>query len=184
MKRETTSGCLLLFLTTASLAVGAVRWTASNTQRTAAPDSSPWTKGGYYLPDSLASAIVGVTRTGSAVAEATILTQALVEKEAGPSATVSHFGEIYTFSPSFIAVRRDEPTQISFWNLQTDDDHDFMLVDPDLNVIMKVALAPLSKTSYLFTFHRTGLFTFYCTFHQPAMTGQILVLLPPSALHH
>jgi len=41
---------------------------------------------------------------------------------------VSHFGEIYVFSPLFIAVRREEPTQVSFWNLQPDDEHDFMLV--------------------------------------------------------
>lgn len=78
------------------------------------------------------------------------------------------------------AVHRDEPTAVSFWNLQADDDHDFMLADQDLNVLMKVKLPALQKTSYVFTFHQEGLFNFYCTMHQPAMSGQIIVL-PPTA---
>ena len=53
-----------------------------------------------------------------------------------------------------------------------------MLVDPDFNVLMKVTLPALQKTDYLFTFHREGLFSFYCTMHQPEMSGQILVLPP------
>ena len=101
-------------------------------------------------------------------------------KETGPRNTVARFGEIYVFTPSFFAVHRDEPTAITFWNLQPDDDHDFMLTDPDSNVRMKVMLRALQKAPYVFTFHREGLFTFYCTIHQPAMSGQILVL-PPTA---
>ena len=85
---------------------------------------------------------------------------------------------MYAFSPSFIVVYRDEPTIISFWNLQADDDHDFMLVAPDLTVLMKVTLPALQKIVYVFTFHRDGLFNFYCTMHQPEMSGQILVLAP------
>jgi plastocyanin len=75
-----------------------------------------------------------------------------------------------------VAVHRDEPTEISFWNLQPDDDHDFMLVAPDSNVLMKVLLPALRKTTYILAFHEEGLFTFYCTMHQPEMSGQILVL--------
>jgi len=33
-----------------------------------------------------------------------------------------------------------------------------------------------SRATYVFSFHDEGLFTFYCTMHQPEMTGQILVL--------
>ena len=51
-----------------------------------------------------------------------------------------------------------------------------MLVGPDAHVLMKVLLPALRKTTYVFTFHDEGLFTFYCTMHQPEMTGQILVL--------
>ena len=84
-----------------------------------------------YLPDPAASRIVTVTESGTAAAGLTVLTEALAIKETGPRATVARFGEVYAFSPAFVAVRRDEPTEISFWNLQPDDDHDFMLVGPD-----------------------------------------------------
>jgi plastocyanin len=78
-------------------------------------------------------------------------------------------------------VYRDEPTVISFWNLQADDEHDFMLADSRSNVLMKVLLPPLQETAYVFTFHQEGLFSFYCTMHQPEMSGQILVLPAKSA---
>ena len=129
-----------------------------------------------YLPDAAAARVVTVTESGPAAAGITLLTQAVAIKETGPRATVARFGEVYAFSPAFVAVHRDEPTEISFWNLQPDDDHDFMLVGPDSNVLMKVLLPALRKTTYVFTFHDEGLFTFYCTIHQPEMSGQILVL--------
>ena len=131
-----------------------------------------------YLPDAAASRLVTVTESGPAAAGITVLTEAVAVKETGPRATVARFGEVYAFSPAFIAVHRDEPTEISFWNLQPDDEHDFMLVAPDGRVLMKVPLPPLRKTTYVFTFHDEGLFTFYCTMHQPEMSGQILVLNP------
>ena len=119
-----------------------------------------------------------VAPPGEAAAAVTVLTQAVAVKESGPKQTVKRFGEVYAFAPAFIAVHREQPTEISFWNLQPDDEHDFMLVDPDGNVLMKVSLPPLKKTTYVFTFHREGLFPFYCTMHQPEMSGQILVLPP------
>jgi plastocyanin len=131
-----------------------------------------------YLPDAAASRVVTATESGAAAAGITVLTEAVAIKETGPRATVARFGEVYAFSPAFVAVHRDEPTEISFWNLQPDDDHDFMLVAPDSQVLMKVLLPALRKTTYVFTFHEEGLFTFYCTMHQPEMTGQILVLAP------
>jgi plastocyanin len=129
-----------------------------------------------YLPDAAASKIVTVTKRGTASAGVTVMTEALATKESGPKETVEHFGEVYAFSPSFIAVHKDEPTAIDFWNLQADDEHDFMLVDPRSNVLMSVLLPPVQETSYVFTFHEEGLFNFYCTMHQPEMSGQILVL--------
>lgn len=131
-----------------------------------------------YLPSPAASKVVSVNQAGAAEEGFTVLTQAVAIKETGPKETVAKFGEVYTFSPSFIAVHRDKPTLIGFRNLQPDDEHDFMLVDPDSNVLMRVDLPPLKEVSYVFTFHRQGLFKFYCTFHQPAMSGQILVLPP------
>ena len=133
-----------------------------------------------YLPDAAASRVVTVSQDGPAEAGVTVLTEAVAIKETGPKETVKRFGEVYAFAPAFIAVHRDEPTSISFWNLQSDDEHDFMLADPQSNVLMHVVLRPLKETAYVFTFHQEGLFPFYCTMHQPAMSGQILVL-PPQA---
>lgn len=134
-----------------------------------------------FLPDGTGSKIVSVVAgEGPAKASITIVAQAVATKETGPKETIARFGEVYVFNPSFFAVHRDEPTEIAFWNLQGDDAHDFMLVDPDLDVRMKVTLPALRKQAYVFTFHREGLFSFYCTLHQPAMSGQILVL-PPRA---
>ncbi len=131
-----------------------------------------------YLPDDTASKIATVTSDGPASAGIVVLTQALAIKETGPKETVKKFGETYAFSPSVFAVYRDEPTRITFRNLQADDIHDFMLTDPTAAVLMKVQLPALADTSYVFTFHREGVFPFYCTVHQPAMSGQILVLPP------
>ncbi|MBV8771613.1 MAG: hypothetical protein JO166_04670 [Deltaproteobacteria bacterium] len=119
-----------------------------------------------------------VSRTGEVEAGITMLTEAVAVKETGPKATVAKFGEVYAFSPSFVAVHREQPTQIEFWNLQADDEHDFALLGPDLTVLMYVKLPPLAKTSYIFTFHREGEIDFKCLRHQPAMSGQILVLPP------
>jgi plastocyanin len=130
----------------------------------------------FYLPDAAGSKIVSVAKTGNAEAEVIVLTEAVAIKETGPKETVAKFGEVYAFSPTFIAVHRDVPTTLTFWNLQSDDEHDFMLTAPDSSVLMHLKLLPLTKTSYVFTFHKDGIFNFYCTVHQPEMNGQILVL--------
>jgi plastocyanin len=132
----------------------------------------------YYLPGVQDSKIVTVTKEGNASAEVTVLTQAVAVKETGPKATIERFGEVYAFAPSLVAVHRDEPTMITFWNLQPDDQHDFSIVDAKGKPLMDLPLAPLSRTSFIFTFHRPGIFQFRCLVHQPAMSGQILVLPP------
>ncbi|HVC45495.1 MAG TPA: hypothetical protein VND20_11815 [Candidatus Binataceae bacterium] len=137
-------------------------------------------RGGFFMPNAAATKLVTVTIGGEAAAGVTVMTQAVAVKETGPRATVARFGESYAFAPAFIAVHRDEPTQIEFWNLQPDDEHDFALLGPDFTVLMYEKLAPLSKTAWVFTFHREGLFIFKCLVHQPEMSGQILVL-PPAA---
>ena len=135
----------------------------------------------FFLPDAAASKIVSVAKTGNAEAEVIVLTEAVAVKETGPRQTVAKFGEVYSFSPTFIAIRRDVPTMLTFWNLQSDDEHDFMLTAPDATVLMHLKLMPLTRTSYVFTFHEDGIFNFYCTVHQPEMNGQILVLPPTGA---
>jgi plastocyanin len=132
----------------------------------------------FYLPDAEASRVVSVTNAGPAITTILIQTHRAAVNETGPKEAIARFGEVYSFAPGFIAVHRDEATQIRFWNLQPDDNHDFMLVDPQSNVLMSVLLPPVQETSYVFTFHKEGLFTFYCAMHQPGMGGQILVLPP------
>jgi plastocyanin len=134
--------------------------------------------GAFFLPKGADTKIVTVTPTGNAEAGYTILTEAVAVKETGPKVTIDKFGEVYAFSPTFIAVHRGQPTEIDFWNLQPDDEHDFALLGPNLKVLMYEKLPPLSKTTYIFTFHQEGAFDFKCLRHQPEMSGQFLVLPP------
>jgi plastocyanin len=131
-----------------------------------------------YWPDQAASKVVSLSKTGRSDTFILIQTHAVAVKETGPRETVAKFGEVYAWSPSFIAVHRNEPARIRFWNLQPDDLHDFMLVSPQSEVLMKLPLPPLSDKSYVFTFHEPGLYTFLCSVHTPEMVGQILVLPP------
>lgn len=119
---------------------------------------------------------VTIARSGSAKARVIVQTIGTAIKETGPAATVKQFGEVYAFEPAVFAVRRDQPTEITFWNLQPDDEHDFMLTDPQNRVLVQSKLAPLSKTTFVMTFHDAGVFPFYCTMHQPAMSGQVIVV--------
>ncbi len=134
----------------------------------------------YYLPNAEASRLVTVATNGVTAADILVQTQRVAVKETGPRETLEKFGEVYAFSPNFLAVHRDEPTRIRFWNLQPDDNHAFMLVGPASQVLMNVALPPLTETAYVFTFHEGGLYRFVCSRHPNAMFGQILVL-PPQA---
>ncbi len=129
-----------------------------------------------YLPDATGSKIVTVSPSGEARSGLVVMTQALVTKEAGPRRALRAFGETYAFLPSTLVVRAEEPTRLTFWNLQNDDVHDFMLTDAEGDVLMKVTLPPLRRTSWVFTFHQAGLLHFYCTMHQPEMSGEVIVL--------
>lgn len=143
----------------------------SKTAQTTAQEKGFW-------PDEAASRVVSLSKTGQSNSIILIQTHAVAVKETGPKETVAKFGEVYAWSPSFIAVHQDEPTRIRFWNLQPDDLHDFMLVSPQSQVLMKLPLPPLTDNSYVFTFHEQGIYTFLCSVHTPEMVGQILVLPP------
>src|SRR5216684_6698791 len=179
MNTKLLSGCGLREVVTSVekrrsfILVSAILW---GTIYVAGAQAAPPMDKHYYLPDSAASKIVSVAKEGKPAAEVIVLTEAIAIKETGPKETVAKFGEVYAFSPTFIAVQREVPTTLTFWNLQPDDEHDFMLASPDSRVLMHLKLLPLSKTSYVFTFHQEGIFNFYCAVHQPEMNGQILVL--------
>lgn len=162
------------------IAAGLLGGCATTPQESMKREEQQLTPGRFYLPDATASRVVSVTNAGPATTSILIQTHRAAVKETGPQESVARFGEVYSFSPTFIAVHRDEPTQIRFWNLQPDDRHTFMLVDPRSNVLMNVLLPPVEETAYVFTFHDEGLFNFYCAMHQPGMFGQILVLPPRS----
>jgi len=119
-----------------------------------------------------------ITETGQAKAAVTVMTEALATKEGGPKETVAAFGEVYAFSPTTIEVHRDEPTAITFWNLQGDDEHDFLLMNDRNSVLAQFKLPPLKKTTRVFTFHRDGLYRFVCTLHKPEMSGAVVVVPP------
>jgi plastocyanin len=122
-----------------------------------------------------------VTLGGKPRARIVVMTQALVTKESGPKDSLTAFGESYAFVPSTFAVHEDEPTEIVFWNLQGDDEHDVMLLDAQRKVVLQAKLPPLKKTSFVMTFHHAGLFDYYCTMHQPEMSGQVVVIKRPAS---
>jgi plastocyanin len=132
----------------------------------------------FYLPTAEASRIVSVSSNAPSGVNILIQTHRVAVNETGPKETIAKFGEVYSFSPNFFAVHRDEPTTIHFWNLQPDDNHTFMLMDSRAQVLMNILLPPLQELSYTFTFHEEGLFHFVCAMHPAPMNGQILVLPP------
>src|SRR5229473_1158168 len=79
---------------------------------TAATPATASKNGPFFLPSGDATKIVTVTAGGEAEAGVTVVTEAVAIKETGLAATVAKFGEVYAFSPDFIALHRDEPTQI------------------------------------------------------------------------
>ena len=112
---------------------------------------------------------------GAPRARVVVMTEALATKESGPAETVRTFGEVYAFVPSTIAARSGEPTEFVFWNLQSDDEHDVMLLTPANKVVTQFKLPPLRKTSRVFTFRGAGVYRFVCTMHQPEMSGAVVV---------
>ena len=136
-------------------------------------------KPAYHLPEGDDARILTVSKADEwAAGGVSILTQAVAVKETGPKETIAHFGEVYSFSPSFIVFRKDQPTIVRILNLQPDDEHDFAVLGSKGRVLMDVAVPPLSETIYRVTFHQEGLFDLKCLVHQPVMSGQILVLPP------
>ena len=130
-----------------------------------------------YLPNAADAKIVSAVPNGPSRTGVVILTTTQPAIQSDPQ-EMKVFGVLYTFQPRVVFVYQDQPTSFSFWNLQSDQNHDFMLADPIGHVLMKMVLPQLKKTSITFTFHKEGLYTFYCTMHQPEMSGQIFVLPP------
>jgi plastocyanin len=66
---------------------------------------------------------------------------------------------------------------IHFYNLDTSDRHTFTIGAP-YNI--NLDLLPLHNGTTTFKATQEGVFRFYCTYHQPTMAGQFVVINPPS----
>ena len=81
-----------------------------------------------------------------------------------------------TFSPDVLEVNTGDNVTIHFYNLDTTDSHTFTIGAP-YNIDKVVT--PGQNATFTFKAADQGIYRFYCRFHQPTMTGQLVVLAPP-----
>jgi plastocyanin len=81
------------------------------------------------------------------------------------------------FSPDILAVNEGDTVTIHFYNLDSDERHTFTIGGP-YNINKDVAGS--QNTTFTFRAGDEGAYTFYCTYHQPTMTGELIVLPPPT----
>jgi plastocyanin len=82
-----------------------------------------------------------------------------------------------TFSPDVLEVTEGDNVTVHFYNLDTTDRHTFTIGSP-YNINQD--LLPGTNATFTFKAADEGVFRFYCTYHQPIMSGQLIVLPPPS----
>jgi plastocyanin len=82
-----------------------------------------------------------------------------------------------TFSPDVLIVNEGDNVTIQSYNLDTTDRHTFTIGAP-YNI--NEDLLPLHNGTITFKATQEGVFRFYCTYHQPTMAGQFVVLHPPT----
>lgn len=83
------------------------------------------------------------------------------------------------YSMPIIAVFKGDKLVIHFFNTEESggDHHSFTIFDKPYNI--NVDLSPGENTTITFDANATGTFSYYCTFHQPTMRGQLIVQPPP-----
>ena len=82
-----------------------------------------------------------------------------------------------TYSPDLLEVTEGDNVTIHFYNLDTTDRHTFTMGAP-YNINQD--LLPGANATLTDKAADEGVFRFYCTYHQPIMSGQLVVLPPPS----
>jgi plastocyanin len=82
-----------------------------------------------------------------------------------------------TFSPDILVVNEGNNVTIHFYNLDLTDRHTFTIGAP-YNI--NKDLLPGTNATLTFKAGDQGVFKFYCIYHQPTMSGQLVVLPPPS----
>lgn len=79
------------------------------------------------------------------------------------------------YSMPTIAVFKGDTVMIHFFNIEAPggDNHSFTIFDKPYNI--NVVLNPGQNKTITFDANTTGIFTYYCTFHQPTMRGHLIV---------
>ena len=77
------------------------------------------------------------------------------------------------FTPSTLVVNQGDTVLIHFYNTEDEpENHNFILAAYSINV----DLAQNRHQDITFTASQAGVFRFYCSYHQPTMNGQLIVL--------
>ena len=82
------------------------------------------------------------------------------------------------FSMPMISVFKGDTVVIHFFNTEdpSGDHHSFTILDKPYDI--NVEVSPGENKTIIFNANTTGVFSYYCTFHQPTMRGQLVVALP------
>jgi len=83
------------------------------------------------------------------------------------------------YIPNIFVANKGDSITMHFYNLDGDDRHTFTIGAPyDINQ----DVAPMHNATFTFKAANEGIYRFYCTYHQPTMTGQLIVLPPSTEL--
>jgi len=78
------------------------------------------------------------------------------------------------FSPDLIVAHKGDTLVIHYHNLEDTDEHHTFTMDAPYAVNKDVA--PNEEANITLTLDTPGVFTYVCTYHQPTMTGHVLVI--------
>lgn len=83
------------------------------------------------------------------------------------------------YIPNIFVANKGDSVTMHFYNLDADERHTFTIGAP-YNINEDVA--PMHNATFTFKAGNEGVYRFYCTYHQPTMTGQLIVLPPSTEL--
>jgi len=87
----------------------------------------------------------------------------------------SNLSSDYVYSSNLIVVNKGDTITIHFYN-PTDQHHSFTTSAPYANdVVVAAQSTTIQNANITITTSQAGSFIFHCKFHQPQMTGTILV---------
>jgi plastocyanin len=84
----------------------------------------------------------------------------------------------YAFSSSVITVNKGDTLVVHFYN-PTDANHTFTIGSPYSNDVLVLGhptdSSPIHNSTITINANQAGIFSFYCRFHTPSMSGNIVV---------